>query len=105
MKNFLILLLLVSTSCFSQLLKKAIEGKIVVLTFDDATTSHYSEVAPFLKQYNFNATFFVCEFPPNYLDSDKYMNWRQIKELDNKDFEVVNHTKSHAAVGKLSKKK
>jgi peptidoglycan/xylan/chitin deacetylase (PgdA/CDA1 family) len=33
------------------------------------------------------------------------MNWRQIRELDNMGFEVANHTKSHAAVGKLSKEK
>jgi peptidoglycan/xylan/chitin deacetylase (PgdA/CDA1 family) len=75
----------------------------VVFTFDDATASHYFLVAPLLKQYNFKATFFVCEFPPNYLDSTKYMNWRQIKELNNRGFEVANHTKSRAAVGKLSK--
>jgi peptidoglycan/xylan/chitin deacetylase (PgdA/CDA1 family) len=103
MKKIVLLLVLISTSCFSQILKKAIDDKIVVFTFDDATTSHYSVVAPLLKQYNFNATFFVCEFPPNYLDSTKYMNWRQIRELDNIGFEVANHTKSHASVGKLSK--
>jgi peptidoglycan/xylan/chitin deacetylase (PgdA/CDA1 family) len=103
MKRIILLLWLISTSCFSQILKRDIDDKIVVFTFDDASASHYSVVAPLLKQYNFNATFFVCEFPPNYLDSTKYMNWRQIKELNNWGFEVANHTKSHAAVGKLSK--
>ncbi|MDP4680526.1 MAG: polysaccharide deacetylase family protein [Cyclobacteriaceae bacterium] len=84
-------------------MKKDIPDKLVVLTFDDAPASHYSVVAPLLKNYGFDATFFVCEFPPNYADSTKYMNWRQIQELGKMGFEVANHTKSHAAVGKLSK--
>jgi|TARA_B110000037_G_scaffold77809_1_gene92944 hypothetical protein len=45
MKKIALLLVLISTSCFSQLLKKAIDDKIVVFTFDDATASHYSVVA------------------------------------------------------------
>ena len=52
----------------------------------------------------FGATFFVCEFPPNYRDSSKYMNWRQIRVLDKMGFEVANHTRTHPPVGKLSEK-
>ncbi|WP_241684949.1 polysaccharide deacetylase family protein [Cyclobacterium xiamenense] len=87
----------------SQVLRKPLPDKIVVLTFDDAPASHYSEVAPLLKEKGFGATFFVCEFPPNHADSSKYMNWRQMQELDRMGFEVANHTHSHAPVGKLSK--
>lgn len=86
----------------SQILKKEIPDKMVVLTFDDAPASHYSVVAPMLKELGFGATFFVCEFPPNYKDSTLYMNWRQIKALDRMGFEVANHTHTHANVGKLS---
>ncbi len=87
----------------SQILKKQIPDKLVVLSFDDAPASQYSVVAPLLKKFGFGATFFVCEFPPNYSDSTLYMNWRQIKELDNMGFEVANHTRTHANVTKLSK--
>lgn len=87
----------------SQILKKEIPDKLVVLTFDDAPASQYSVVAPLLKKFGFGASFFVCEFPPNYKDSTLYMNWRQIKELDNMGFEIANHTKTHANVTKLSK--
>lgn len=86
-----------------QILKKNTPEKLVVLTFDDATASHYSVVAPLLKEYGFGATFFVCEFPPNFSDTTKYMNWRQIKELDKMGFEIANHTRSHPAVAKLSR--
>jgi peptidoglycan/xylan/chitin deacetylase (PgdA/CDA1 family) len=87
----------------AQIITKKIPEKLVVLTFDDATASHYSVVAPLLKEYGFGATFFVCEFLPNFSDTTKYMNWRQIKELDKMGFEIANHTRSHPAVAKLSR--
>jgi peptidoglycan/xylan/chitin deacetylase (PgdA/CDA1 family) len=86
----------------SQILKQPIPDKLVVLTFDDAPASHYSFVAPLLKEFGFGATFFVCEFPPNHNDSILYMNWRQIKALDNMGFDVANHTQTHANVTNLS---
>jgi peptidoglycan/xylan/chitin deacetylase (PgdA/CDA1 family) len=102
-KKLIIILWLTPVFSCSQILKRDIPDKLVVLTFDDAPASHYSVVAPLLKQYGFDATFFVCEFPPNYTDSTKYMNWRQIQELGNMGFEVANHTKSHAGIAKISK--
>jgi peptidoglycan/xylan/chitin deacetylase (PgdA/CDA1 family) len=87
----------------AQIITKKIPEKLVVLTFDDATASHYSVVAPLLKEYGFGATFFVCEFPPNFSDTTKYMNWRQIKELDKMGFEIANHTRTHPPVAKLSR--
>jgi peptidoglycan/xylan/chitin deacetylase (PgdA/CDA1 family) len=86
----------------AQIVVKKIPDKLVVLTFDDATASQYSIVAPLLKQYGFGATFYICEFPPSSADSNIYMNWRQIKELDRMGFEVANHTKSHPQLSKLS---
>lgn len=75
----------------------------VVLTFDDAEISHYNNVAPLLKKYGFDATFFVCEFPTRNPDEKKeYMNWNQIKELHKKGFEIGNHTGHHKNVTKLS---
>jgi peptidoglycan/xylan/chitin deacetylase (PgdA/CDA1 family) len=103
MKKIIILLLILPFSCFSQILKKEIGDKVVVFTFDDATASQYSVVAPLLKQYGFGATFFICEFQPNFKDSSKYMNWRQIRELNNMGFELANHTRNHPNVGKLAK--
>ncbi len=87
----------------AQILKRPIPDKLVVLTFDDAPVSHYSIVAPLLKKHDFKATFFVCEFPPNFSDNSKYMNWAQIKKLDKMGFEIGNHTQSHKHVNKLSK--
>lgn len=82
----------------AQMLKKNIPEKIVVLTFDDASSSHYHIVAPVLKKYGFGATFFVCEFPPDFNDTTKYMTWEQIRELNDMGFEIGNHTGQHVAV-------
>lgn len=94
-------LLLPVIACFSQIIKRKIPDKLVVLTFDDATASQYTNVAPLLKQHGFGATFFICEFPPNSSDSLKYMNWRQIKQLSLEGFEMANHTHTHAKLSKL----
>ncbi|WP_439488275.1 polysaccharide deacetylase family protein [Algoriphagus sp.] len=103
--RFLILLLGFLTSYTispAQILKKPIPDNLVVLTFDDAPASQYYVVAPMLQEFGFGATFFVCEFQPNYADSTLYMNWRQIQELDKMGFEIANHTHTHANVSKLT---
>jgi len=101
-KGIFVVLFFCFFSEFTQATKKHIPDKLVVLTFDDATVSHYSIVAPLLKKYNFGATFFVCEFSPNFGDSSKYMNWQQIKGLDRMGFEIANHTRTHDDVSKMS---
>jgi peptidoglycan-N-acetylglucosamine deacetylase len=56
-----------------------------------------------LTKYGFGGTFFVCEFPPDFADKQKYMSWEQMKQLHQMGFEVANHTLTHKHVGKLSK--
>lgn len=77
--------------------------KTIVLTFDDAVSNHTTFVAPLLQNYHFNATFYVCEFPPDFeTNKQQYMTWEQIKSLDTAGFEVGNHTGHHAGVIGLS---
>ncbi|MDX9946040.1 MAG: polysaccharide deacetylase family protein [Bacteroidales bacterium] len=99
---FTLILLSFTLSGCSQIIRKRIPDKLVVFTFDDATASQYSFVAPLLKEYGFGATFFVCEFPPNFSDTSRYMNWRQIKELDKMGFEIANHTRNHPNLPAIS---
>jgi peptidoglycan-N-acetylglucosamine deacetylase len=75
--------------------------KVVVLTFDDASASHAAFVAPLLKKYGFRATFFVCEFPPDFDDKAKYLSWPQIAELHQQGFEIGSHTRTHKHVDKM----
>src|SRR3954470_3728700 len=84
----------------SQILRQPIPDKLVVLSFDDGPVSHATTVAPLLKKYGFTATFFVCEFPPDFSDKTKYMSWQQMQQLDKMGFEVANHTHHHVNVKK-----
>ena len=79
----------------------AVPDKVIALTFDDASASHSKYVAPLLKEYGFGATFFVCEFPPDFDDKTKYMNWEQIAELHRMGFEIGSHTRTHKHVDKM----
>ncbi|MDT0687224.1 polysaccharide deacetylase family protein [Autumnicola psychrophila] len=76
--------------------------RLVVLTFDDASSSHSKFFGLELKKYGFDATFFICEFPPDVDDKTKYMSWQQIRELDRQGFEIGNYTKDHIRVSKMT---
>lgn len=100
--RLIVLLLLIHANGYTQIVKKSIPDKTIVLTFDDGVASHANYVAPLLKKYGFNATFFVCEFPPDFDDKTKYMSWQQIKGLDSMGFEVGNHTQHHTHLSRLN---
>ncbi len=77
---------------------KPIPERLVVLTFDDASKSHFTVARPLLKKYGFGATFFVTEgfdFPTNKRD---YMTWEEIAALHKDGFEIGNHTLGHVSV-------
>jgi peptidoglycan/xylan/chitin deacetylase (PgdA/CDA1 family) len=76
---------------------------IVVLGFDDAEISHCEKVAPLLKKFGYDATFFVCEFPRNSPgDSVYFMKWPQIRALYDQGFEIGNHTGHHKNMTKMT---
>ncbi|MGC4104282.1 sialate O-acetylesterase [Ferruginibacter sp.] len=77
---------------------------VVALGFDDAEISQYTIVAPLLKKFGFDATFFVCEMPykaPG--DSVYYMKWPQIAALYKQGFEIGNHTGHHKNMTKMNR--
>ena len=107
MKNILLMLLCALLGVNS--LKAQTNGAapqrppIVVLGFDDAELSQYTVVAPLLKKYHFDATFYVCEFPRKApADSAYFMSWPQIKQLYDMGFEIGNHTGHHKNLTKLT---
>ena len=76
--------------------------KTVILTFDDSVKSQVEFVAPLLKKYGFNATFFITEGFSFHTRKDLYMSWEEIKKLNADGFEIGNHTRNHKNVNSLS---
>jgi len=88
----------------SKMHRQSTPERVVVWTFDDASTSHITCVAPLLKAHGFGATFFICEFPPDFaIDKEKYMTWEQIRALHKMGFEIANHTRTHTHVDQMGK--
>src|ERR671938_586930 len=77
-----------------------VPDRLVVLTFDDASKSHFTVARPLLKRLGFGATFFITEgfdFRDNKRD---YMTWEEIAQLHRDGFEIGNHTRDHQTVTK-----
>ena len=76
----------------------AVPDKLVVLTFDDASVSHYTVAAPVLKRHGFGATFFITEGFTFRTNKRDYLTWEQIAELHRDGFEIGNHTRDHLGI-------
>lgn len=93
---FFSLLLFLSSGTMAE--RDPIPEKLVVLTFDDSSKSHFTVVRPILLKHGFGATFFITEgwdFATNKTD---YMTWEEISQLHQDGFEIGNHTRDHMAV-------
>src|SRR6266478_918375 len=75
-----------------------IPDKLVVLTFDDASKSHFTVARPLLKKHKFGATFFVTEGFDMTTNKRDYMTWDEIAQLHKDGFEIGNHTRDHKGV-------
>lgn len=103
---FIIAAALMVPTAHSQILRKPVPDKTIVLTFDDAVESHASVAAPLLEHYGFGATFYIAEFAePPFSDKSLYMTWEQIRMLNQNGFEIGNHTGHHIHVPNMDSSK
>jgi peptidoglycan/xylan/chitin deacetylase (PgdA/CDA1 family) len=72
-----------------------IPDKLIVLTFDDSSASHFNVARAVLKQHGFSATFFITEGFTFNTNKKDYMTWEQVAELHRDGFEIGNHTRDH----------
>ena len=62
--------------------------KKILLTVDDAFQSFYDNAWPYLKKNQIPFVLFVSTEP---VGNDGYMNWNQIREIENSKFGVIGH--------------
>ena len=76
-------------------------NKAVVLTFDDAYKSQYTNAKPILDKYGYKATFYiVC----NYVENNGRLTWEDITSLYKEGHDIGSHTMTHADLSQTSKK-
>ncbi len=92
-KNFLTI-----DDAFSEIIEK----DCICLTFDDGFKSDLQIVLPKLQENNDAATFFIVK---NYLNTDGYMNEKDVIELSNHGMQIGSHSVSHPNFLKIDRLK
>ena len=64
----------------------------VTFWFDDAWLSQYMNAYPILKRYSFPAAIAV---PTSAVETKDYVNWAQLRVLQNNGWEITNHSDTH----------
>lgn len=77
-------------------------SKLVILTFDDGTEDHYTQVFPLLKKNDMFAIFFVVT---EYINSPGSLTGKQIKEMAENGMEIGSHSYSHPLLDAQEDKK
>ena len=74
---------------------RQVPEKAVAITFDDAYVSVHSTAMPLLKRYGWPFSVFVNTEP---IDKGygNFMNWQQLRELQQNGGQIANHSHSHA---------
>lgn len=80
-----------------------IPDRLIVLSFDDSNRSDMTIVAPILEKYGFGATFYVTRGLGAETDREHFLSWEEVRQLEQRGFEIGNHTKSHPNVAKLDR--
>jgi peptidoglycan/xylan/chitin deacetylase (PgdA/CDA1 family) len=73
----------------------------VCITFDDGCETDLTAAAPVLREFGFNATFYLTA---GFLGTPGYMNAAQVRELDKQGFEIGCHSMTHPYLSDLSER-
>lgn len=74
-------------------------AKPIILTFDDGYEDNFTNVTPIVNKHHMKATFFIIS---NYINKNDYINWAQLKQLQNDNIEIGCHTANHLPLTTLS---
>lgn len=105
MKSFLAVPLILATFICSGLLTKKVDASsggslptdqaVVTITFDDGPRSIYDYGLPKLKKYSIPATIYLSTAYIGVPDEDWYLNWNQVKALNDSSWEIASHGYTH----------
>ena len=73
---------------FTRDFDKPKKNKKILITIDDGFMSFYKEAWPYLKANKIPFILFISTEP---VGKNGYMNWEQIKEIENTDFAMIGH--------------
>jgi peptidoglycan/xylan/chitin deacetylase (PgdA/CDA1 family) len=68
--------------------------RAVVITFDDGWANQYHHAFPVLRDFGLKATFFIYTRPIG-RDDSLYMNWEQVRELQDAGMTIGSHSRTH----------
>lgn len=71
----------------------------VELTFDDGDITNYTKAYPTLKEFGMKASFFIIG---EWVGSNGYMNWQQIRELKDSGMTIGSHGMTHRILTELN---
>jgi peptidoglycan/xylan/chitin deacetylase (PgdA/CDA1 family) len=93
----------ISLSTFIRLIENdsglAVPQNPVLLTFDDGYVDNVEEAMPILAKYNFPATLFMS---PGMVEDAGYLNWEQVKQLQQAGWDIQPHGMTHPHLPKLT---
>lgn len=72
--------------------------KPVLITFDDGYIDNYTNAFPILKSLGLRATIFIV---PAFLGRPQYLNWDQLKEMEQSGINIQSHTLNHSKLEEL----
>lgn len=79
--------------------------KVVILTFDDGILSHLDFARPLLREYGFNATFFISGHFIEEVRRKGFVKWDDLHKFHNEGFELGNHFNEHMFASEESDKR
>lgn len=74
-------------------------GQNVCITFDDGCETDLIAAAPVLREFGFNATFFLTA---GFLGTPGYLSAEQVRELDTQSFQIGCHSMTHPYLSDLT---